>query len=89
MHSASRETATSTSNVSSVVKPEKSGYDELPKEMHEMKIRENKSEYDGDKVKFNVLFFHIFIYVLCPSISIGRELFLPVRADFILYHAGY
>lgn len=37
----------STSNTSSIVKSEKSDYDELPKEMHEMKIKEDKSE---DKV---------------------------------------
>lgn len=55
MDSASRGTSTSTS--SSVVKPEKSGYDDLPKEMHEMKIREGKSEYNGDKVTLSLSFF--------------------------------
>ncbi|KAK3038083.1 hypothetical protein RJ639_031637 [Escallonia herrerae] len=46
--STSMETAPSTSKLSSVSKPEKTGYDELPKEMHEMKIREEKFDDDKD-----------------------------------------
>ncbi|KAK2983973.1 hypothetical protein RJ640_027298 [Escallonia rubra] len=48
MASTSMETAPSTSKLSSVSKPEKTGYDELPKEMHEMKIREEKFDDDKD-----------------------------------------
>ncbi|XP_071691124.1 shaggy-related protein kinase epsilon-like [Rutidosis leptorrhynchoides] len=44
MDATSTDMAASTSNVSSIVKPEKSDYDELPKEMHDMKIKEDKSE---------------------------------------------
>ncbi|KAF5952960.1 hypothetical protein HYC85_010904 [Camellia sinensis] len=45
--STSRETAASSSHASSIGRAEKSGYDELPKEMHEMKIRdENHDDKD-------------------------------------------
>lgn len=50
MESACRETTASTS-VSSIVRPEKSGCDELPLVMHEMKISENISDNHDDKVK--------------------------------------
>lgn len=53
MDATSTDMAASTSNTSSVPKPEKSDYDELPKEMHEMKIKEDKSE---DKVKSKIEF---------------------------------
>ncbi|KAL3536865.1 hypothetical protein ACH5RR_000231 [Cinchona calisaya] len=46
MASTSTETAASTSNM--LAKPVKSGYDELPKEMHEMKIRDDKSDNQED-----------------------------------------
>lgn len=46
MESNSLEAVASTSNVHG--KPEKSGYDELPKEMHEMKIREDKTDDHDD-----------------------------------------
>ncbi|CAK9145753.1 unnamed protein product [Ilex paraguariensis] len=42
--STSQEMAASTSSVSSLAKPVKSGYDELPKGMHEMKIRDDSDE---------------------------------------------
>uniref|UniRef100_A0A5B7A2P7 non-specific serine/threonine protein kinase n=2 Tax=Davidia involucrata TaxID=16924 RepID=A0A5B7A2P7_DAVIN len=50
-HMASKyvETATTSSHVSSIARIEKSGYDELPKEMHEMKIREDKTDNRDDK----------------------------------------
>lgn len=51
MASTSRETAASSSHVSSIVKTEKTGYDQLPKEMHEMKIRDLKDDNYDDKVK--------------------------------------
>ncbi|CAL5382890.1 unnamed protein product [Camellia sinensis] len=45
--STSRETAASSSHASSIGRAEKSGYDELPKEMHEMQIRdENHDDKD-------------------------------------------
>ncbi|KAK9143488.1 hypothetical protein Syun_012888 [Stephania yunnanensis] len=63
MASSSMETDASTSNVSSITKNEKSnmscassnaktekpGFDQLPKEMHEMKIRDDKAESHDDK----------------------------------------
>uniref|UniRef100_A0A5B7A5V0 non-specific serine/threonine protein kinase n=1 Tax=Davidia involucrata TaxID=16924 RepID=A0A5B7A5V0_DAVIN len=49
MASASVETAASSSHISSVARTEKSGYDELPKEMHEMKIRDDKIDNCDDK----------------------------------------
>ncbi|XP_059651467.1 shaggy-related protein kinase epsilon-like [Cornus florida] len=49
MASTSLETATSSSHVSSIAKTDKSGYDELPKEMHEMKIRDDKTDNYDDK----------------------------------------
>lgn len=46
------ETPASTSNIiSSDAGTEKSGYDQLPKEMNEMKIRDDKSDSHDDKVK--------------------------------------
>ena len=48
MDATSTDMATSTS--SSIAKPEKFYFDELPKEMHEMKIKEDKME---NKVYFN------------------------------------
>ncbi|XP_010255498.1 PREDICTED: shaggy-related protein kinase epsilon isoform X1 [Nelumbo nucifera] len=47
--STSIETDVSTSNISITSKTEKSGYDQLPKEMHEMKIRDDKTENHDDK----------------------------------------
>nr|GEV25434.1 shaggy-related protein kinase epsilon-like [Tanacetum cinerariifolium] len=44
MDATSTDMPASTSNTSSIAKPEKSDLDELPKEMHEMKIKEDKSE---------------------------------------------
>ncbi|KAL3517111.1 hypothetical protein ACH5RR_024013 [Cinchona calisaya] len=49
MASTSAEPAASTSNV--VARPVKSGYDELPKEMNEMKIRDDKSDSQEDSMK--------------------------------------
>ncbi|KAL0373639.1 UNVERIFIED_CONTAM: Shaggy-related protein kinase theta [Sesamum radiatum] len=49
MESNSLEAVASTSNVHG--KPEKSGYDELPKEMHEMKIRADKTDNHEANVK--------------------------------------
>lgn len=50
--SASEEAAASTSNMST--RPEKTGYDELPKEMHEMKIRDDKSDSHEENLKVNI-----------------------------------
>ncbi|XP_059634124.1 shaggy-related protein kinase epsilon isoform X2 [Cornus florida] len=49
MASASVETAASSSHVSSFARTEKCGYDELPKEIHEMKIRDDKPDKHDDK----------------------------------------
>lgn len=50
MASTSQETTASTSNVSSIARTEQSGYDQLPKEMHDMKIRDEKVDPHDDKV---------------------------------------
>ncbi|KAL4383526.1 hypothetical protein GQ457_15G026280 [Hibiscus cannabinus] len=49
MASTSRETVASTSSVTSVARQEKSGVDQLPDEMHEMRIRDEKSASHDDK----------------------------------------
>ncbi|XP_004510856.1 shaggy-related protein kinase theta-like [Cicer arietinum] len=46
---ASKETTVGTSTVSTVTKTEKSGFDQLPKELHEMKIRDEKSKNNNEK----------------------------------------
>uniref|UniRef100_A0A2P2M3Z1 Uncharacterized protein n=1 Tax=Rhizophora mucronata TaxID=61149 RepID=A0A2P2M3Z1_RHIMU len=46
MATTSMEAATRTSNQSSVARTEKLGYDQLPKEMHEMRIRDEKTSND-------------------------------------------
>ena len=61
--SSSQENVACTSTVTSMVKPEtnadevaeKSGYDQLPKEMHEMRIRDEKSNSHDEKVSSSVL----------------------------------
>ena len=52
MASTSLETAPSTSDISTMARKEKSGYDQLPKEMHEMKIRDEKVNNHDEKVNF-------------------------------------
>eukprot|EP00262_Sarcandra_glabra_P005876 TRINITY_DN1779_c0_g1_i9.p1 TRINITY_DN1779_c0_g1~~TRINITY_DN1779_c0_g1_i9.p1 ORF type:complete len:169 (-),score=37.92 TRINITY_DN1779_c0_g1_i9:662-1168(-) len=47
--STSLETDASTSNVASIARTEKDGLDQLPKELHEMKIRDDKSDSHDDK----------------------------------------
>ncbi|GMY09488.1 shaggy-related protein kinase theta [Fagus crenata] len=49
MASTSLETAPSTSDISTMARKEKSGYDQLPKEMHEMKIRDEKVNNHDEK----------------------------------------
>lgn len=49
MASTSQENAASASNVTSVTRTEKPGYDQLPKEMHEMKIRDDKNTNHDEK----------------------------------------
>lgn len=39
-----------TSDVSTVARTEKSGFEELPKELNEMKIRDEKSKNNSEKV---------------------------------------
>lgn len=46
---------TAESSSMSTARPEKSGYDELPKEMNEMKIRENKYANRDEKVKSSIV----------------------------------
>ena len=53
MASTSQENAASASNVTSVTRTEKPGYDQLPKEMHEMKIRDDKNTNHDEKVNFH------------------------------------
>lgn len=52
MASTSLETAASTSDISSMPRKEKSGFDQLPKEMHEMRIRDEKANNHDEKVYF-------------------------------------
>lgn len=63
------ETAASTSGASSLAKTEakeeKSTIDQLPKEMHQMKIRDEKANINDDKV--------IFLYVLIFSIVFFQQ----------------
>lgn len=59
MASTSLETAASTSDISSMPIKEKSGYDQLPKEMHEMRIRDEKANNHDEKVYFC---FNIYTY---------------------------
>jgi glycogen synthase kinase 3 beta len=54
MASTSQENAVSTSNITSVTRTEKSGYDQLPKEMHQMKIRDEKTTSHDEKVSFYI-----------------------------------
>ncbi|KAF9668916.1 hypothetical protein SADUNF_Sadunf14G0053200 [Salix dunnii] len=49
MASTSQENAASASNVTSVTRIEKPGFDQLPKEMHEMKIRDDKNTNHDEK----------------------------------------
>nr|TKR75315.1 shaggy-related protein kinase theta-like isoform X2 [Populus alba] len=49
MASTSQENAASTSNITLVTRTEKSGYDQLPKEMHQMKIRDEKTTIHDEK----------------------------------------
>ncbi|XP_048226435.1 shaggy-related protein kinase epsilon isoform X1 [Ricinus communis] len=49
MASTSLENPASTSNSASVVKTEKSGFDQLPKEMHEMRIKDDKTTSHDEK----------------------------------------
>ncbi|KAJ6334911.1 hypothetical protein OIU78_011703 [Salix suchowensis] len=52
MASTSQENAASTSNITSVTRTEKSGYDQLPKEMHQMKIKDEKTtNYDENEME--------------------------------------
>lgn len=44
--------AASTSDI--LPRPEKSGYDELPKEMHEMKIRDDRSDSHQENLKVSI-----------------------------------
>ena len=54
MASTSQENAASASNVTSVTRIEKPGFDQLPKEMHEMKIRDDKNTNHDEKVNFHL-----------------------------------
>lgn len=60
MASTSKENSTE-STVTMETKPEKSELDELPKEMHEMKIKDEKAENLDDNLKVSpkFLFFHV------------------------------
>ncbi|KAK9273770.1 hypothetical protein L1049_018580 [Liquidambar formosana] len=49
MASTSLETVASTSSISSIAGTERSGYEQLPKEMHEMKIRDERTDNHDDK----------------------------------------
>ena len=53
-----------TSDVSTVARTEKSGFDELPKELNEMKIRDEKSKNNNEKV-FNAIHLSLLSQVQC------------------------
>jgi len=61
---APKETTVGTSGVSTVARTEKSGYDELPKELNEMKIRDEKSKNNNEKV-FDAIHLCLFWSLLC------------------------
>lgn len=42
-----------------MAKTEKSGFDQLPKELHEMKIKDDKSKNNNEKVFIGVYFFYV------------------------------
>ena len=65
MVSTSQETAASTSNVSSIVRSEQSGYDQLPKEMHDMKIRDEKIDPHDDKVMSLSSTYSLYFLIFC------------------------
>ena len=52
-----KEVTVGTSNVSTVARTEKSGYDQLPKELKEMKIRDEKAKNNNEKVFIVIHFF--------------------------------
>lgn len=69
---APKETTVGISDVSTVARTEKSGYDELPKELNEMKIRDEKSKNNNDKV-FNAIhlsFIFQVVLILVTSVLI-------------------
>ena len=53
-----------TSNVSTVARTEKSDYNELPKELHEMRIKDEKSNNHSEKVYFVIDFFNIMLHLI-------------------------
>ena len=63
MASTSQETAASTSNVSSIARTEQSGYDQLPKEMHDMKIRDEKVDAHDDKVMSLLVIYYLLFLI--------------------------
>ena len=81
-----KETTVGMSDVSTVVRIEKPGYDELPKELNEMKIRDEKSKNNNDKVFHAIhlsLIFHIVLILvtalliyICEIISFRYFLFI-------------
>lgn len=88
--STSLENVACTSTVSSMVKPEakegdvadKSGYDQLPKEMHEMKIRDERSNSHDEKVSLYwgpllsfLKFVQIYSHHICYNVEIW--IFIP------------
>lgn len=56
---ASKEATVGISNIPTVAKTEQPGFDELPKGLHEMKIKDEKSKKNNEKV-FNVIHFSLF-----------------------------
>lgn len=73
---ASKETTvgTSNSNVSTVARAEnKTGYDQLPKELHEMKIKDDKGKNNNEKV-FIVTHFFFFFFKCNQLLSLVIDL---------------
>lgn len=88
--STSSETVASTSNVTSMAiaetkresKADKSGYDQLPKELHEMKIRDEKANSHDEKViSFLVFMFPHVSYFFFPHIVL-LTLCMHIKAIF-------
>jgi hypothetical protein len=90
MASTSLETAPSTSDISTMARKEKSGYDQLPKEMHEMKIRDEKVNNHDEKVNF--LFELICFFLLhkqFPNFFSQYYAIIYMYEQFFLYLCTY
>lgn len=61
MHKAASTSQEDSSGISFVARSEKSGYEELPKEMHEMKIKDDKSDNQNNLKVLIVALYIVFL----------------------------